>query len=166
MKEVSTELKQKFKQVKLLALDVDGVMTDGGVYIADDGREFRRFNIKDGLGLKRVMDSGILVAVISSSTNQAVLHRCRLLGISEVHTNIEDKLVCLEEICKRYSIKLFDCCYMGDDLVDLPTLKKVGLSCAPSDAIDLVVNTVNYVCELRGGEGCVREVCDRLSYDR
>lgn len=162
MRAISPELRQKFKQVRLLALDVDGVMTDGGVYVADDGKEFRKFNIKDGLGLKQVMDTGIIVAVVSSSPNQVILHRCRQLGISEVYIGVEDKMLCLEEICNDFSIRLDDCCFIGDDLIDLPVMEKAGVSCAPSDATDLVIKTVDYICARAGGNGCVREVCDRL----
>jgi 3-deoxy-D-manno-octulosonate 8-phosphate phosphatase (KDO 8-P phosphatase) len=160
---LSFELNQKLKNIRLLALDSDGVLTDGGVYVADDGYSFRRFDIKDGAGLKIVMGLGIKVVVISSGKNLAVQHRCNQLGIDEVFTGVEHKLVCLYQVCDRYSIDLKQVCYMGDDLVDLPVLAVVGVSCAPADAVEEMKDRVSFVTSNSGGQGAVREVCGYLS---
>lgn len=156
------ELGKRLRQVRLLALDVDGVLTDGGVYIGEDGHELRRFDIKDGLGLKRVMAAGIIVAIISSSPVAAVAYRAQRLGIEEVHLGITDKLLTLREICERYAVALEQVCYVGDDLVDLPVLEAVGLPCATADAVNQVRQVALYVTQARGGYGAVREICDLL----
>lgn len=162
MKPDSPEWRAWFQRIRLLALDSDGVLTDGGVYVDEDGCQFRRFDIKDGAGLKMVMDAGIGVVVISSSPNSAVLHRCQQLGIKEVHVGVTDKLSCLRAICEQCGVGLAEVSYLGDDLVDLPVLKAVGLSCAPADAIGLVQEQVHLVLSKRGGHGAVREICDLL----
>lgn len=148
--------------INFLVLDCDGVLTDGGVYIDDDGRESRRFDIQDGLGLKRFMQLGKHVAIISGSDAKSVLHRARNLGILEVHIGVEDKLTCLVEICERLGIKLHEVAYIGDDLPDIPILKKVGLPCAPSNAVDMVKVHAIFVTKRAGGVGAVRELCDFL----
>lgn len=155
-----TELKEKIKGVRLLAMDVDGVLTDGGVYILEDGREFRRFDIKDGLGIKQVMQKGFRVAVISSSDCPAVEHRMRKLGVQEVYLGVEDKLRKLHDICTKLSIDLGEVCYIGDDLADLAVMNAVGLPCAPVDAAQLIKGISLYIANAQGGKGAVREICD------
>lgn len=156
------DLHKRASQIRLLALDSDGVLTDGGVYIDDEGREFRRFDIKDGLGLKRVMQAGIHVALISGSDAEPVLHRARKLGITEVHIGVSDKLACLEEICVRLGIQLHEVAYMGDDLPDLPVLRAVRLPCVPADAVVEMNEVAIIVTEKAGGVGAVREICELL----
>ena len=154
--------KKKLAEIKLLALDADGVLTDGGVYIFEDGRQFRRFDIKDGLGLKRVMKAGIHVAIISGSAVKAVAHRAQQLGIKEVHLGIQDKRKKLREICRRLDISITDAAYIGDDLTDLPVLRSVGMPCAPADAVQAVREQAVLVTESSGGHGAVREICEKL----
>ncbi|NJL92900.1 MAG: HAD family hydrolase, partial [Anaerolineae bacterium] len=133
-------LEQCAARVKLLALDSDGVLTDGGVYMAADGQENRRFDIKDGLGLKRVMAAGIRVAIVSGgSAPGPVTLRAHALGIEEVHTSIPEKLAVVKALCEKFQINLEEVAYMGDDLPDLPVLAAVGLPCAPADAIEAVL---------------------------
>jgi 3-deoxy-D-manno-octulosonate 8-phosphate phosphatase (KDO 8-P phosphatase) len=107
-------------RIKLLALDSDGVLTDGGVYVSDEGTEYRRFSIKDGLGLRRLMQEGIHVAIVSSAAGGAVEHRARRLNIKEVHCGVEDKLRALTEICKRYEVTFEEVAFIGDDVTDVP----------------------------------------------
>lgn len=158
----SQPTREQIGKVRLLALDSDGVLTDGGVYILEDGGEFRRFHIHDGAGLKAVMQAGIRVAVISSGRSHVVQHRCRQLGIPDVYVGVEDKLDCLNAVCAKYGIELRNVCYMGDDLVDLPVLEAVGFACAPADAILSVQEAAAYVTQRAGGHGAVRELCDLL----
>lgn len=160
MKKLSKELKEKFSKIKLLALDSDGVLTDGGVYIGDDGKEFRRFDIKDGLGLKRIMQSGIEVAIISSGTCQSVLHRARQLGIAEVHIGVSDKLELLKRICSAKQVELDEVCYMGDDLADLELMKAVGTPCCPKNAVKRIIHESRLVVSKPGGKGALRELAD------
>lgn len=156
------ELLRKLRHVRILGLDVDGVLTDGGVYVLNDGREARRFNIKDGLGLKLVMASGILVAWISSAAAGSIAHRARVLGISELFVDVEDKLQTLRDICRRFDVNLNEVAYMGDDLPDVPVLQEVGLPCAPADAVAQVQATAILITRATGGNGAVRELCDLL----
>lgn len=152
--------------IKLLALDADGVLTDGGVYVFEDGRQFRRFDIKDGLGLKRVMEAGIHVAIISGSAVQAVAQRAQQLGIKEIHLGVEDKLAKLQTICHRYDVCMTEVAYMGDDLTDIEVLNAVGFSCAPADAARQVQQVSKYVTNAKGGHSAVRELCDKLLFVR
>ncbi len=152
----------KFAQVKLLALDVDGVLTDGGLYYMETGEELKKFNVKDGLGLKRVMQQGIVVAILSSSSAQATLHRVQRLGITYVFIGVEDKLVQLRVLCKKLGIDLVQVAYVGDDLVDLAAMQAVGCPIAVADAMAENQAAAIYITQRRGGEGAVREVCDLL----
>jgi 3-deoxy-D-manno-octulosonate 8-phosphate phosphatase (KDO 8-P phosphatase) len=159
---IDGEIERRLRQVRMLALDVDGVLTDGGIYIFEDGTEFRRFEIKDGLGLMRLRRAGIQVAIISTSAVRSILHRARQLGISEVHLEAWEKLPVLLEICNRLGISLEQVAYIGDDLMDLPLLERVGLPCAPADAMDSVKAKAKLVTKHAGGHGAVRELCELL----
>jgi 3-deoxy-D-manno-octulosonate 8-phosphate phosphatase (KDO 8-P phosphatase) len=160
--QISAQLRTRAAKIRLLALDSDGVLTDGGVYMSDDGHEFRRFDIKDGLGLKRVMEAGIAVAIISGADSNQVLRRAQKLGIAEAYVGVKDKLARLLEICQRMNLALDQVAYMGDDLPDLLVLDQVGLPCAPVDAVEAVKSRALWVASKPGGFGAVRELCDLL----
>jgi len=129
----------------------------------EDGQEFRRFNIKDGIGLKRVMERGIRVLWISAADScAAAMHRARYLGVEEVHVGVSDKAALIEKICQQKAITWENVAYIGDDLTDLTAMQKVGISCAPADAVDRVKQAATYVTRSRGGHGAVREFCDWL----
>lgn len=162
VKKISRKIKERFKNIRMLAMDVDGVLTDGGVYIGENGTEFRRFDIKDGMGIKQVMQKGITIAIISSSLCEAVIHRAAQLGIEEVHVGVQDKLSCLQEICARHSINIKEVCYVGDDLADLRVMEAVGLACAPNDAVDDVKEVSTFITKSNGGTGTIREICNRI----
>lgn len=159
---LNTEIQNLLSQVKLLALDVDGVLTDGGLYYSESGKELKKFNVKDGLGIKLVMQGGIEVAIISASDSAATLHRGKKLGIQRVFIGIENKLATLQQICEELNLSLAQVAYVGDDLNDLPILKAVGCPITVADAIAENKASAIYVTELSGGQGCVREICDRL----
>lgn len=150
----------KFSQVKLLALDVDGVLTDGGLYYTETGEELKKFNVKDGLGLKRLMEKGIEVAILSSASSKATLHRAERLGIRYVFIGIEDKLTQLKVLCQELEIELSQVAFMGDDLVDLPVMQAVGCPITVADAMPQNQDVAIYITQRRGGEGAVREVCE------
>lgn len=149
-------------RVKLLALDVDGILTDGGLYYTENGQVCKKFNVKDGKGIKLLMQSGIEVAIISANDSAATLHRARKLGVVNCFTGVEDKLEVLNTLCRQLSISLSQVAYMGDDLNDLPVLKAVGLPLTVADAIAENQTTAAYVTKLSGGQGAVREVCNLL----
>lgn len=163
MVEISNiNLVSRFSQVKLLALDVDGVLTDGGLYYTDRGEELKKFNVKDGLGLKLLMQSGIQVAIISASTSTATLYRAKKLGIEHIFIGVEDKLAQLKEICQQLQLSLEQVAYMGDDLNDLSIMKLVGCPLTVADAMPQNQAEAIYITKLAGGQGAVREICDRL----
>ena len=156
------ELKSRLSKVKLLALDVDGVLTDGGIYFTDSGEELKRFNVKDGVGIKLVMRAGIEVAIITVSTANAVRHRAKRLGIEHLYMGREDKLTAIEELRDRFNLSLTEIAYAGDDLTDLPVLQAVGCPLTVADAIPQNQEASIYVTEKCGGQGAVREICELL----
>jgi 3-deoxy-D-manno-octulosonate 8-phosphate phosphatase (KDO 8-P phosphatase) len=153
---------EKLKRIKLLLLDVDGVMTDGRVIYHDTGAETKIFHIKDGLGIKMLMDAGIEVGIVTGRASRALLHRCDNLGISLVFDQVLDKTSVLEVISKEKGVKAEHIAFVGDDLVDIPLMKKVGLSVAVADAHEIVLEHANMVTAAQGGAGAVREVCEAI----
>ncbi|MBO3457608.1 HAD-IIIA family hydrolase [Aetokthonos hydrillicola Thurmond2011] len=156
------DFQARLSQVKLLALDVDGVLTDGGLYYTESGEELKKFNVKDGLGIKLVMQAGIEVAVITTSTSVAVVHRAKKLGIKHTFIGIEDKLTVLKKLCEDLNLSLAQVAYVGDDIVDLPVMQAVGCPITVGDAMPQNQACALYVTKLTGGHGCVREICDIL----
>ncbi len=159
---LNTELQVRLSQVKVLALDVDGVLTDGGLYYSNSGEELKKFNVKDGQGIKLLMQAGIEVAIISADNSAATLHRAKKLGIKRVFVHIDNKLAILKQICKELNLSLAQVAYVGDDLNDLPILKSVGCPLTVADAIPENLAQAVYVTELPGGQGAVREICNLL----
>ena len=157
---MNKELEEKAKKIKLLAFDVDGVMTDGSVTYDENGIEYKTFNVKDGHGLVRMRESGFITAIITARNNGTVKHRADNLKITELYQGQKYKLPALEEIMKKYNLDYKNVSYMGDDLPDLCILEKVGLSCCPNDAVFEVKNTCDFVSSKDGGKGAVRELCD------
>lgn len=146
--------------VKLLGLDIDGVLTDGGVTWDGNGVVSRRFDIKDGLGLVRFQEAGGTVVVISSSTSRVGIERLEALGISHIHTGVPDKARTLSEVMATVGVTTAETAYIGDDLPDLGCFDLVGIACAPADAVADVRARADYVTTALGGRGAVREVCD------
>lgn len=157
-----TSLRERAARVKLLALDVDGVLTDGRLFYGPDGEALKVFDVKDGLGLRLLREEGIHVAVISAKRSAMLERRLSDLKIPDACLGREDKRRALDEVCARVGATLDEVCFVGDDAFDLPVLRVVGLSAAPSDAHPMVTREVAWVVEARGGRGAVREVCDAL----
>ena len=153
---------EAFQAVHLVALDIDGVLSDGTVSLDEHGNQRRAFDIKDGLGIVRLVESGRRVVVISSSASTAGVERLVRLGIDPVHTGVGDKLDVLHEILNDAGVSADDVAYMGDDLPDLKCLDIVGLSTAPADAVAAVRESVDYVTTAAGGRGAVRELSDLI----
>ena len=150
------------KKIRLVATDVDGVLTDGGLYYSDSGEQVKKFNVWDGLGLVLLKRAGLVTAIITMDQTSLVNIRAAKLGISEIHQGVRDKLAVLKELASKYGIEFEEIAYVGDDVPDLPALRAVGFSAAPANARDPVRKTVRYVCKARGGEGAVREVADLI----
>jgi len=151
----------RLRRVRLLVLDVDGVLTDGGLYAGPDG-EWKRFHVHDGLALARAAAAGLPVAVVSSRRSEAVARRCAELGVAEVHQGVGDKLAVYEALRARHRCADADVAGMGDDLPDLPLLRRVGLAIAPADAVPAVRRAAHWVTRAPGGNGAVREALEAL----
>ena len=158
----SRELQKRLRRVRMLAMDVDGVLTDGGMYYFETGDEVKKFNTRDGMGIKMLQSAGIVTAFITKEKTLIVERRGRKLAVPEVHQGADDKLTVLTRMIKKYGLTLNEVAYMGDDVNDLQTLLAVGFSAAPADAMPSVLRAVHYVCKKRGGEGAMREVADLI----
>jgi 3-deoxy-D-manno-octulosonate 8-phosphate phosphatase (KDO 8-P phosphatase) len=141
---------------------VDGTLTDGGLYYTDSGEELKKFNVKDGQGLKLVMELGVEVAIVSASTSPSTQHRARKLGITQVHIGVEDKLSTLEALCGHLGLTWSQVAYVGDDVNDLAVMQAVGCPLTVADAMPANQACAIYVTQRCGGEGAVREVCDLI----
>jgi 3-deoxy-D-manno-octulosonate 8-phosphate phosphatase (KDO 8-P phosphatase) len=153
---------QKLKSIKILILDVDGVLTDGRVIYTDSGEEIKRFDVRDGHGLKLLMRSGIEVILLTGRESKVVLHRARDLGIEHVYQKALNKIEVYKTILAQRNLEDKEVGFVGDDLVDLPVLRKVGFSAAVPDAVPEVKEIVDYITTKKGGEGAVREICELL----
>lgn len=150
------------KLIRLIAFDVDGVMTDGGLYYSDSGEEFKRFNSLDGHGLKMLRASGVEVAIITGRTSRCVDARAKNLGITHVYQGVEHKLEAMVELLSKLKLPRDAAAYMGDDVVDLGVMRHVGLSISVPESPQLVREHSDYVTQRRGGHGAVREACELI----
>lgn len=158
---LSKELVEKAQKIKLIILDVDGVLTDGKVYYSDKGEELKAFNTQDGFGIKGLITNGMKFAIITGRSSPIVDKRAQELGIQYVYQGaLYSKLDAYKDCIAKVGIKDEEVAYMGDDLNDLPPIKVVGLSAAPSNAVDEVLESVDLVTKRAGGYGAVREFCD------
>lgn len=150
------------KEIKLVIIDVDGVLTDGSIFIDSEGRESKVFNVLDGTGISYLHRVNIKTAIISGRTSKAVDHRAKELNIAEVHQGIKNKLDAYEDILAKYSLKDEEVCYIGDDLIDLPLFYRVGFPVAVANAMPIVKQYASYVTKVKGGCGAVREVAEKI----
>jgi 3-deoxy-D-manno-octulosonate 8-phosphate phosphatase (KDO 8-P phosphatase) len=149
-------------RIRLLVLDVDGVLTDGRLYFGARGEAFKVFDVRDGYGIVQLQRAGVTVAVISKRRSPMVVVRCRELGVRHVHQGVSDKLGVFARLCGRLRLTPAACACVGDDLPDLPLLRAAALSFAVADAHPEVRRAADIVTRQGGGRGAVREVCDRL----
>lgn len=154
--------KTKLAQISTFVFDVDGVLTNGTVMVTSEGELLRSMNIKDGYALKRAVDQGFRVAIISGGTNEGVRKRLEGLGVTEIYLGAHEKTVFLDDYCQRNGVSLDEIAYMGDDIPDLPPLKQVGLSSCPQDAVAEVKAIVDYVSHKNGGQGCARDLIEQV----
>jgi 3-deoxy-D-manno-octulosonate 8-phosphate phosphatase (KDO 8-P phosphatase) len=155
-------LAAKIRLIRLLVLDVDGVMTDGRIIMDYEGRETKNFDVKDGHGIKVLMRYGIDVILVTGRKSTVVDHRARDLGIGEVHQGVHNKLEIADTILRKRSLNYEHMAFVGDDIVDIPVLKRAGFSVAVADAVKDVKKCVDYVTINKGGRGAVREVCELI----
>ena len=160
---VNKDLKSKLKNVKLFITDVDGVMTDCGMYYSENGDELKKFNTRDGMGIQLLREKGIKTAIVTKEKTKIVEARANKLKVDEVYQGIVDKLSIFEELREKYSLECSEIVYIGDDINDIPVLEKAGVSFCPNDAVDEVKNVSDYILSRKGGEGVVREVVEILT---
>ena len=150
------------KSIRLVATDVDGVLTDAGMYYTESGDELKKFNTRDGMGIKLLQKAGLITAIVTQERTKLVARRADKLAIPELHQGVMDKLSCLRELARKYGLTLEEIAYIGDDVNDLEALQAAGFSAAPADALPPILKAVQYVCQKKGGEGAVREIADLI----
>ena len=143
-------------------MDVDGVLTDAGMYYTESGDELKKFNTRDGMGIKMLQAASLVTAFITKEKTAIVERRGQKLAVPEVHQGVDDKLAVLTTLTQKYGLSLDQVAYIGDDVNDLDALRAVGFSAAPADAMPTVRKAVHYICVKKGGEGAVREVADLI----
>jgi 3-deoxy-D-manno-octulosonate 8-phosphate phosphatase (KDO 8-P phosphatase) len=162
VKRIPTALRSKASKVKLLLLDVDGVLTDGGIYIDDRGLETKRFDVRDGQGITLLQRAGVRVGLITGRFSRVVRFRARELGIDIVHQRVADKARIYETIKRKARLQDHEIAYIGDDFGDLPVLRRVGLAITVQDSWAAIKPEVDYVTRAKGGHGAVREAAELL----
>ncbi|MET0377736.1 MAG: 3-deoxy-manno-octulosonate-8-phosphatase KdsC [Spongiibacteraceae bacterium] len=162
MPEFSPSNQQKARAIRLLVLDVDGVLTDGRLWYDNSGEELKAFHIQDGLGIKLLQSTGVAVAIITGRQSALVARRAAELGIHHVIQGREDKLLALRGLCSELNMALHEVAYVGDDLPDLSAIRSVGLGLTVADGRELIATHAAYRTKLPGGFGAVREVCELI----
>ncbi len=152
------------RKIKLIILDVDGVLTDGSLYFDNQGQEFKAFNSKDGHGIRLLLENGIEVALITGRESELVKHRANNLKLSPelIYQGYRDKLPAFDDLLKKTGYEKEQIAYVGDDVIDLPIMSQVGFSIAVGDANWFVKDHSDWVCSIKGGKGAVREVCELI----
>lgn len=157
-----SDLDKRLARVRLLSMDLDGTLTDGGLYYTETGAELRKYHVRDGMGIKWVQAAGIATAIVTMSTTPAITHRADRLAINHLVLGSHDKVAALAGICAELGITLDQVAHIGDDVNDLSLLAVVGCPVAVGDAEDCVKNAACWVTPRNGGHGAVRDLCDRL----
>ncbi|MEH0832841.1 3-deoxy-manno-octulosonate-8-phosphatase KdsC [Pectobacterium cacticida] len=159
---VDQRVLEKAREVRLLICDVDGVMSDGLIYMGNHGEELKAFNVRDGYGIRCLLTSGIDVAIITGRSAKLLEDRCKTLGIVHLYQGQSDKILAFSDLLDKLALPPHQVAYIGDDLIDWPVMAQVGLSVAVADAHPLLLPRVDYVTRIAGGRGAVRELCDLI----
>jgi 3-deoxy-D-manno-octulosonate 8-phosphate phosphatase (KDO 8-P phosphatase) len=159
---VSIEVLNRAKKIKLVIFDVDGVMTDGGLTIGDDGQEYKTFNTQDGLGMKLLKASGVEMAIITGRTSNVVKQRSESTGVAHFYQGVDDKLVAYNNLIAKLNMQAEQVAFMGDDVVDMPPMLRCGLAVSVPAAPESVKSRSHYVTTREGGRGAVRELCELI----
>lgn len=160
MKKSNPVLKKKCKSIKLVISDVDGVLTDGGMYYSEKGEVLKKFNAKDGMAVELLLKNGIKTVLITKENSEIVKKRGKKIKVASWYVGIKRKEEKLKKICEKFCVMPSEIAYIGDDINDLGIIKKVGFSASPSDGIQEIINNVDYVCKLKGGQGVLREITE------
>lgn len=156
------EVLEKAKNIKLVIFDVDGVLTDGSLFYGDDGQEYKAFNSLDGHGMKMLQDSGVLVGIITGRTSDVVMHRMKNLKVTHIYQGKLEKLPAYEELIQKLSLQPEEVAYVGDDVVDLPVMIRVGLAITVPSAHELAKKHAHWITSQRAGSGAAREICEMI----
>lgn len=156
------DILEKAEQIRLVIFDVDGVLTDGSLFIGDDGQEYKAFHSRDGHGMKMLQAAGVEIGIITGRTSQVVKHRMDSLGIRHVYQGKLEKLPAFEELVAKLGLPPHQVAYVGDDVVDLPVMRRVGLAVAVQDAHPLVKQHAHWTTDHGGGRGAARDVCELI----
>ncbi len=165
-KALDKEILNRAEQIELAIFDVDGVLTNGGLILGENGNEYKAFHSRDGLGLVMLRDSGCQIAVISGRTSNIVSERMAALGIESVYQGQNDKGKALDDLLGKLNIDAQATAYVGDDFIDLPAMRRVGLAIAVADAHPLVIEHAHWITKGKGGRGAAREVCELIMHAR
>jgi len=156
------DIQAKAREIRLVIFDVDGVLTDGSLYLGDDGQEYKAFNSRDGHGMKMLQHYGVLIGIITGRTSEVVRIRMESLGIEHVFQGKQEKLPAYEELRDKLGLADEQIAYVGDDVVDLPIMRRVGLAIAVNDAHPLVIQHAHWQTPHTGGRGAGRDVCEMI----
>jgi 3-deoxy-D-manno-octulosonate 8-phosphate phosphatase (KDO 8-P phosphatase) len=156
------EILERAAKIKLVVFDVDGVLTDGSLFLGDDGQEYKAFNSRDGHGMKMLQRSGVEIAIITGRTSQVVALRMASLGIEQVYQGQQDKITAFEDLLSKLKLDPSEIAYVGDDVVDVPVMRRVGLAIAVADGHALAKAYAHWHTPNRGGRGAARDVCELL----
>jgi 3-deoxy-D-manno-octulosonate 8-phosphate phosphatase (KDO 8-P phosphatase) len=162
--EISTTIAEQCKKIKLLVCDIDGVFSDGRIYLGNNGEELKAFHTKDGFGIKALIASGVDVAVITGRQSNIVYTRMKALNVNHIIQGQENKLPALKKIAEQLQLQPEQIAYIGDDIPDLECIRYVGLGVAVQDAHPSIYQNADYVTSINGGFGAVRELCDTIMY--
>ncbi len=162
---ISDRLRKRAENIKLIGFDVDGVLTDSSIFINENGETFKKFCSLDGYGMRLCLQFGIKVCIISARKSQSVHQRFKGFGFEDdVHTGVENKWACMEDILVKYNLQPNNACFIGDDALDIPVLEKVGLAACPLNRHFSLDKHIHYITEKAGGMGAARELCDLILY--
>lgn len=156
------DVQTRAKRIRLVAFDIDGVMTDGGLHYTDDGGELKTFNVQDGLGLKWMQRLGFELAIVTGRTSGVVAARAADLEITHVYQGVGNKRAAIGDLLEKLNLEWDECAFMGDDLIDLPVMTRCGLAIAPANARPIVKQNAHVVTEVAGGKGAVREAIELI----
>ena len=166
LKTPQKSLRSLLREIRLFATDVDGVLTDAGMYYSESGDEWKKFNTRDGMGIKLLQKAGLVTAIVTQERTRLVARRAEKLAIPELHQGVMDKLSVIRDMAMRHGLSLRQVAYIGDDVNDIEALQAVGFSAAPADGLPQVLEIVDHVCRQKGGEGAVRELAEMILCSR
>lgn len=159
-RKISQKIQEKAKKIKMIIMDVDGVLTDGCIILGSKGEELKNFYVQDGVGIYLALQKGLVIALVSGRRSEVVKRRAEELKISEIYQGVSLKIEVYHKLLKKYSLKDEEIAYIGDDLGDIPPLRKAGLALAPANGVEEIKDIVHYVTRAPGGGGAVREAID------